>query len=162
MNRSLSISPMGAKMLIFWYLKPWKQYAAFRGRSNRAEFAIFVLVNTAILGVLTTLTLVTTGLAAIVAWVASIDLMAAIVLPYLAVSARRLHDTNHSGGHCLIMLVPILGQLLSLSLIPLKGDEGANDYGPEPVDPVLSGSANAWINPAEWLVGLPDINQNGR
>ncbi len=51
----------------------------------------------------------------------------------LAVMAKRYHDRGKSAWWILICLIPIVGgiwQIIELGL--LKGDEGSNDYGPDP------------------------------
>ena len=55
-----------------------------------------------------------------------------LLLPGLAVAARRLHDINRSGWWMLIVLIPILGGLVLLWWCVKKGDEGENDFGPPP------------------------------
>lgn len=57
----------------------------------------------------------------------------AIVLPSLAVSARRLHDTGRSGWWLLLMLIPIIGSLVLLWFYIQRSD-GPNEYGdPDPL-----------------------------
>lgn len=51
----------------------------------------------------------------------------------ICVAGKRYHDRNKSAWWILIVFVPIVGaiwQLIELGL--LRGDEGANDYGPNP------------------------------
>jgi hypothetical protein len=51
----------------------------------------------------------------------------------LAVMAKRYHDRGKSAWWILIFLIPIVGgiwQWIELGL--LRGDEGSNDYGPDP------------------------------
>ena len=54
-------------------------------------------------------------------------------LPTIAVDVRRLHDTNRSGWWLLIGLIPIIGVLVLLLWYCQKGDEGANQYGENPL-----------------------------
>ena len=54
----------------------------------------------------------------------------AVFLPALAVTARRLHDTNRSGWWILINLIPYLGGLVLLVLCVFPGTSGTNRYGP--------------------------------
>jgi uncharacterized membrane protein YhaH (DUF805 family) len=55
-----------------------------------------------------------------------------LLLPGLAVSARRLHDINRSGWWMLIILIPIIGGLVLLWWCLKEGDEGENEFGPPP------------------------------
>jgi uncharacterized membrane protein YhaH (DUF805 family) len=53
--------------------------------------------------------------------------------PALAVSARRLHDTNHSGWWEFIVLVPLIGAIYFFIVICLKGTKGENRFGADPL-----------------------------
>jgi uncharacterized membrane protein YhaH (DUF805 family) len=44
---------------------------------------------------------------------------------------RRLHDTGKSGWWLLMGIVPLIGIIL-LFYMAQPGDEGTNDYGPDP------------------------------
>jgi uncharacterized membrane protein YhaH (DUF805 family) len=56
----------------------------------------------------------------------------AVLVPGIAVSIRRLHDTNKSGWWILINLVPLVGGIIFLVLMCIEGDPGPNLYGPSP------------------------------
>ena len=54
--------------------------------------------------------------------------------PALALYAKRWHDRGKSGWWTLILLIPIIGGLWALiELGFLRGTEGPNQYGPDPV-----------------------------
>jgi uncharacterized membrane protein YhaH (DUF805 family) len=55
------------------------------------------------------------------------------VLPLIALVVKRLHDLNSSG--CLVGLgcIPFVGLVLLIPLGILKGTEGPNAYGPDPL-----------------------------
>ena len=56
------------------------------------------------------------------------------IYPSLALYAKRWHDRGKSGWWTLIILVPIFGALwLLVELGFLKGTEGPNDYGNDPL-----------------------------
>lgn len=59
--------------------------------------------------------------------------MLAMLLPNLAVGARRLHDTGRSGWWLLIGLIPLIGIIVLLVFFVSKGNEGENKYGPDPL-----------------------------
>lgn len=83
----------------------FSKYADFKGRAARPEFwwfALFVLLCSAATAV------VSTKLYAL--------FQIAMLVPMLAVGARRLHDTGLSGWWQLLMLVPYLGGLVLLVL----------------------------------------------
>ena len=53
----------------------------------------------------------------------------ALLLPNLAVSVRRLHDTDRSGWWLLLSFIPIFGTLALLYFMVLRGTEGSNRFG---------------------------------
>lgn len=116
--------------------KVLSRYATFMGRASRAEFwwwALAVLVLMLVLSVVDQVLIapllgVTDGQP--LATLVSLGLL----LPNLAVGARRLHDTGRSGWWLLIGLVPLVGFLVLLYFYVQPSDGGSNDYGaPEPL-----------------------------
>lgn len=61
------------------------------------------------------------------------------VIPSIAATIRRLHDTNRSGWWYLISFIPLIGVGILFVLAALKGTDGSNRYGeiPEPIQPVI-------------------------
>ncbi len=110
-----------------WYIDALKhQYARFDGRAQREAFWLFGLANV---------------LAYFVAFVLArlLDLEAlpglyglAVLVPSLAIGARRLHDTGRSGWWQLIQIVPIIGFVVLIVFFVQPGDPGDNRYGPPP------------------------------
>lgn len=111
--------------------QPLKKYADFKGRARRKEFWLFFLLTLVI-------SVVCQGLAAMdgaigilgsaVALVVSLGLL----IPSLAVTFRRLHDTNRSAWWILIALIPLIGALVLLYFYVLEGDKETNRFGPDP------------------------------
>ncbi|MFC5496205.1 DUF805 domain-containing protein [Caenimonas terrae] len=97
------------------------KYADFNGRAARPEFWWFVLFWIVVLAVTG---LVSKYLYAIAAL--------ALVVPGLAVGARRLHDTGKSGWYQLIGLIPLVGGLVVLYLMAQQGEPAANRWGSPP------------------------------
>ena len=95
-----------------------KKYADFSGRATRSEYWWFVLCEVLILGIASLISDTLPGLFAL-----------ALVLPALAVGARRLHDTGRSGWWLLLMLVPFIGGLFLLYWAVLPSQPGANAFG---------------------------------
>ena len=62
-------------------------------------------------------------------WMISV---AALLLPLLAVGARRLHDSNHSGWWQLLALIPVAGWLVLIIFFLLPGEEEDNRFGAPP------------------------------
>jgi uncharacterized membrane protein YhaH (DUF805 family) len=112
-----------------WYLAPLKNYATFAGRARRTEFWTFALVNAVINGVLCGLYSATeSSLFLILAFV----FVLAMIVPGIAVTVRRLHDTGRSGAWYFIAFIPFIGGIWLLILALLEGQQGANAYGPDP------------------------------
>jgi uncharacterized membrane protein YhaH (DUF805 family) len=58
--------------------------------------------------------------------------MLAVIIPSLAVGARRLHDIGKSGWWQLISLIPIIGGIWLIVLMATNGTPGVNEYGTNP------------------------------
>ena len=102
------------------------QYAGFTGRARRSELWWFVLVVLVAYGALALLDdelgtngILTTALALV------------LLLPYLALNARRLHDIDKSGWWQLMYLLPVLGVVVFV-LWGVRDSVGDNRFGPDP------------------------------
>jgi uncharacterized membrane protein YhaH (DUF805 family) len=102
----------------------FNKYAEFSGRAARPEFWWFALFQFVVLTVLGMVSSALYGIAAL-----------GLLLPGLAVGARRLHDLNKSAWLMLLWLIPVIGWLLLIYWAAQAGDPGANQYG-EPTSPV--------------------------
>jgi uncharacterized membrane protein YhaH (DUF805 family) len=117
-----------------WYLEVLKKYAVFSGRARRSEYWYFVLFST-IASVLLMIvdsvlgTKTATGMG-LLGGLYSLG----VLVPSLAVSVRRLHDTNRSGWWLLIVLLPLLGLIALLVFMVLDSQPEENQYGPNPKD----------------------------
>ncbi|MEP7045021.1 MAG: DUF805 domain-containing protein [Dokdonella sp.] len=116
-----------------WYVGVLKQYFAFEGRARRKEYWMFTLINVIISIVLMGVDHVLGTLSA----TSGIGLLGgiyalAVLLPSLAVSVRRLHDTDRSGWWLLICLVPLIGGIVLLVFMCLEGTRGTNRFGADP------------------------------
>lgn len=56
-----------------------------------------------------------------------------ILLPSIALSVRRMHDINMTGWFVVVAYVPVIGWGWFFIYSLLRGSEGENNYGPEPV-----------------------------
>lgn len=81
----------------------FKKYATFSGRASRSEYWFFYLFYI----IVYVLGMVIEGAAGIVGL--SYLFILPIILPTLAVSVRRMHDTGHSGW---FLLIPIYNLVL--------------------------------------------------
>jgi uncharacterized membrane protein YhaH (DUF805 family) len=100
------------------------KYVDFQGRAMRSEFWWFALFNI-IVQVVTTF--IDHGVInyPILSTIATL----ALILPGIAVSVRRLHDTDRSGWWLLIGLIPLIGAILLLVWYCTKGSVGQNRFG---------------------------------
>ncbi|MGQ0595068.1 MAG: DUF805 domain-containing protein [Gammaproteobacteria bacterium] len=116
-----------------WYFEVLKKYAMFKGRARREEYWYFVLFNTLItigLGMID-------GVTGLFSPEAGVGLLSglyslAVLIPSIAVSVRRLHDTDRSGWWLLISLVPLVGAIVLLVFLVLDSQPGENQYGSNP------------------------------
>jgi uncharacterized membrane protein YhaH (DUF805 family) len=130
-----------------WYLKVLKQYADFNGRARRTEFWMFVLFNILAVIVLSivdvligTASLTTTGTGfAMSGGLLTSLYQLAVLVPSLAVGARRLHDTGRSGWWQLLALIPIVGIIILIVWWATEGHAGANEYGMNPKQEMAGG-----------------------
>lgn len=110
-----------------------EKYADFSGRAARSEMWWFFLACF-IIGVILTVI----EISIFSGWMAEWGLLSSIfslatLLPSVAVTVRRLHDIDRTGWWALLILVPIIGWLILLYFNVLKGTDGHNQYGPDPL-----------------------------
>ena len=110
-----------------WYLEVLKKYVAFSGRARRTEYWMFSLFNFIALILLA-------GIDGVLGTTPLFYLVYAlgVLLPSLAVSIRRLHDTNRSGWWLLISLIPLVGPIVLLVFLCLEGEKQDNRFGVDP------------------------------
>lgn len=124
-------------------LMPLRRYADFRGRSGREEFWLFMLLNY----ILAMIYGVAFGLAVLLMFAVDMsetEMTSAclilivpwalwslyLLIPALAVTVRRLHDTDRSGWNILIGIIPVVGSIFLLLWYATPGTRGPNRFGP--------------------------------
>ena len=119
------------------------RYADFEGRARRREYWMFALFNVvvavgfvAVAGVLGLVSEILAGLFFLLYYLYAL----AVLVPSLAFTVRRLHDTGRSGWWVLVSVVPFVGGFVLLYFMVVEGDAGPNAYGPDPKDPVSEGA----------------------
>lgn len=116
-----------------WYITAIKKYATFSGRSRRKEYWYFCLFNI----------LISLALGFIDGLTGNFDpntgygllggiYTLAVLLPGIAVTVRRLHDTDRSGWWIFIMLIPLIGVLILLYFMISDSKAEVNKYGGNP------------------------------
>ncbi len=138
-----------------WIIAPLRNYAGFTGRARRIEFWSFFCLFTALQLVARYLDAIQGPRVAVAGGMGIIELIVSLMLllPFVAVGARRLHDTDRSGWWMLLLYIPYLGgiaargtpelELVSAGgivvgavalfvILALPGTAGPNRHGPDP------------------------------
>jgi uncharacterized membrane protein YhaH (DUF805 family) len=116
-----------------WYLAALKKYATFEGRARRKEFWFFALFNFLAIVLLALID----GVLGTFSEEVGLGLFSgiyvlAIFIPSIAVTVRRLHDTDRSAWWILLSFFPLIGGLVLLVFEVLDSTPGENRYGPNP------------------------------
>ncbi|MBL6955981.1 MAG: DUF805 domain-containing protein [Chlorobium phaeobacteroides] len=121
-----------------WYLDVLKKYAVFSGRARRKEYWYFYLFNT-IIEVALMLVDYMVGWYSIEGGIGVLSAIyvLGIMIPGIAVSIRRLHDTGRSGWWLLIGLIPFIGAIVLLVFMVQDSKPGENEYGPNPKEVIV-------------------------
>jgi uncharacterized membrane protein YhaH (DUF805 family) len=109
-----------------------KKYADFTGRARRREFWMFALANCIVglvFGILTRIPILGVLFTIISGFYSLL-----ILIPGIAVSVRRLHDTNKSGWLLFLCFIPVVGVIVLFLFCAQEGYPGDNQYGPDPRD----------------------------
>lgn len=107
-----------------YYILGFKKYGQFTGRSTKAEFWYFTLFSCLALFALEIIGCIIGGSESVL----GILFILVILMPWLAVSVRRLHDTGKSGWWMLTGLI----LLWLIVLLAMNSEIGENKYGPNP------------------------------
>ena len=108
------------------YLQAWRRYAAFSGRTTRREFWGFLLVHILIILVFSFLErhFAVANPEICFGWYTALYLMV-MLIPGLAITVRRLHDSGLRGWWVLLLIVPLVGWLIVL-LLAARGSQPAD------------------------------------
>ncbi len=107
-----------------WFTRQFRIFGTFEGRATRSEYwywtlwCVIATFAAAIVDALIGTASVVSGLF----WLL-------VLVPTLAVSARRLHDIGKSGWWQLLYLLPVIGSLVLFVFFCLPSQEGANRFG---------------------------------
>src|SRR4051812_37714261 len=130
-----------------WYMQALKKYAVFAGRARRKEFWMFFLVYVLIVVVLMIVESIL-GLPGILSGIYSL----ALLIPSIAVTVRRLHDTGRTGWWWWLGFVPVIGIIVLLVFMALEGEPGQNGYGPDPKAAYRLAVHAELESPSAWVV----------
>ena len=108
------------------------KYLLFNGRASRKEFWAVMLFSVLIsfaLQLLYTLGFAISDNLGLLLALPFVIFSLGMVIPQLAVSVRRLHDTDKSGWWLLLGFIPIFGTIALIVLFSLASSEGDNRFG---------------------------------
>ena len=116
------------------------KYATFSGRASRSEYwwgyLGYVVIATVlqIFALVGAIALIDAGeIAALPGLIALVGIIG-MIIPSIAVSVRRLHDTGKSGWMLLIILIPCIGFILWIVWMVEDGQAHDNAYGTVPTN----------------------------
>lgn len=106
----------------------WQNYSNFGDRSGREEFWYFILFQV-LLEVAFYIVVV------LVPFLAILGLgFLALIIPTLAVAARRLHDTGRPAWNLVVLVVPLVG-VVYMIYAAVQPSSPPNDWGRGPLPP---------------------------
>lgn len=106
------------------YKDALRRYTQFDGRLAVRGFWYFVGTNFVISFVLNLL-----GQASTIFWILAVVYGLALLIPSIAATVRRLHDTGRSGLVALLWLIPCVGWAVLIYFCIQPGDPNTNEYG---------------------------------
>ena len=124
-----------------------KKYATFSGRASRSEywwFQLFYWIALVVVGILTVAlsAVFNANETSLFIFIPIGLLVLALLLPVIALQVRRFHDRDMSGwwylGAVIVGNVPFVGILVWIAVFViscLKGTDGSNRFGPDPLRP---------------------------
>lgn len=121
-----------------WYAKVINQYTDFKGRARRKEYWMFILINAIFVLLISLTEVLIRGKSIFDAGISGITLALLLfyglftLLPSIAVSIRRLHDSGRSGWWYLITVIPYVGIFVFVYFMVLDSEPDENKYGPNP------------------------------
>lgn len=123
-----------------WYVEVLRKYAIFDGRARRKEYWMYTLFTILICVaymIVATLAIALIGRSdnpagAILIFTPLWLYCLATIVPGLAVTVRRLHDTGRSGWWILISFVPFVGGIILFVFTCLDSEPGPNLHGLNP------------------------------
>ena len=113
-----------------------KHYADFKGKLGRKRFWLAYLFNALCATTFSFVSAALFGIPAILFFV----YQAAVLVPSIAFTVRRLHDTGKSGWWVLLGLIPFAGQIALLVLLCMPGEEDSGNARAETKDYVIIGA----------------------
>lgn len=130
-----------------WFIDPIKNhYADFEGRLTRKPFWMFVLISWIIsFGISMIEGILGLGDLAVLSILYSLILL----VPNIAITTRRLHDTGRSGWWQLLWFIPIIGWIILIVFLAQDTTLADNQYGANPKMGTAVPTAQPPVTPAQ-------------
>ena len=120
------------------YVKGIKNWKRWDGRTRRRDYWLYSICNYLIALAAVSLAMLMSFLElttlSVFAWIAAVGYCFLQAVPTIAITIRRLHDTNRGGLYYFISCIPYIGSIWFFVLMVLKGTPGRNKFGPDPKD----------------------------
>lgn len=108
----------------------FRQYATFSGRASRPELWWFIGAYLAAVVLASALdSALFIGVLGVPVTPLTLAVIAASVVPMLAVTVRRLHDSGRSGAYYFMSFIPLAGPVLLLIALCAPSDPLPNAHG---------------------------------
>lgn len=104
-----------------------------RGRVNRAWYFWHVMLDDLVIAGMGAALVFASDTLALIFTLPMAGVVLAGAWAAIAITVKRLHDLGRPGWHVLLMAIPIYNIYLGLTLIFARGEEGDNEYGPDPL-----------------------------
>jgi uncharacterized membrane protein YhaH (DUF805 family) len=108
---------------MYYFKDALSQYSVFSGRTSRKGFWLFFLFFW-IFGI---------SIAVVEGLIGSnifrLIYVLLMIVPFLSITTRRLHDIGRTGWWCLLYLIPTIGTIILLVFFLLPGQQQQNEYG---------------------------------
>ena len=152
-----------------WFITCLKKYAVFNGRARRAEYWYFALFYWCIYVVLSLVDAqvgpeipIPSELSESPEETERLPILSAIysialLLPYIAVTTRRLHDIDKSGWWQLLFFVVIIGWIPLFVWSIKSGTIGSNRFGADPKEDGDEAEESLDPNPSHPYLKNPDL-----
>ncbi|QMU59507.1 MAG: DUF805 domain-containing protein [Boseongicola sp.] len=111
----------------------FQKYLTVEGRARRAEYWWFVLFGMIANFLASLVDSLGMGLGSNIG-IAGAIVSLALLIPSITVGGRRLHDRDMSAWWMLLILVPLIGFIVLLVLFVMRGTDGPNRFGPDPLN----------------------------
>lgn len=138
------------------YFDAMRRYASFSGRSTRSQYWLFVLI----LAVLAVVAMIIDTAMTNDVGILNMILLLAHLLPFWALTVRRLHDAGLSGWWTIVCIIPLIA--IIMALLP-SSPKGARFDGPTTAGTAIPASAPTSASPVnvEQLERLAALKASG-